>query len=353
MEVQKVTKKVDLTEYIQKHGFNIGLKIPPGSYVEVTGVQDEETGEPLPFHITNACLGPDAQVDDRAILTFTDLDCTEANEIVCASLRAGVNENVILDMVVHGDCIIGNPSAIQTSIHLLGRISAGEDAGEEEDGEWEGEEDDEDDDDDDFDEDEGGEMYIDDEDEDDEDYDDEDDEDYDEYDDVPPSRVTIEQLPSDDEEEKANGHADKRPKLTTDKKKKNATEGSADTSAKKADKKKPTEKATKTQAAVKKEEPAKAEKKKESTKATPVAKSHDASKTVTDPKVAAEAVMTFIKEELKKAKVVKGTDLGTAIVNKFKIPLKKMGFEEKTLVNFVEARGKDEIQVTNDTFKLK
>src|SRR5690348_14750374 len=104
-EKAAATKKVDLAEYVQKHGFNIGLKIPSNSYVEVACIRDEETGEPLPFHLTNACLGPDAVTGSRAYLTFTDMDAEEANEIVCASLCVGVSENVILDMLIDGDCI--------------------------------------------------------------------------------------------------------------------------------------------------------------------------------------------------------------------------------------------------------
>ena len=381
---QNTTETIDLREYAEKYGLNVGFKIPPKGYVELKAVRDEYD-QIVPFHLMQACLGPDAVKDERAVLTFANSEAAEVNEVVCASLSIGNAENVPLDLMIDSDFVLGNVNAENTWIHVMGRFVTPEedpeyDEDEDEEGDYEDEEDD---------------MSYDDEDDEDEEEgfifeDDDDDEPMYEY--TPKSKVKIEELPSDSEVEKDenSGSSSSNPKKTEEttnppreepakkraklddkapkraekdskvnasgKKGKETAEAKEDKNTKKNVSSKNEDKTKST------EVKASSSEKKDSTKAASAAKGsvtkkdvkqHDASKVVTDTSVAAQKVLTFVKEELKKAKEIKGTDLGSAIAKKFGTPFKKMGFEEKTLAKFLEVHAKNEIIMQNDVFKLK
>jgi len=374
------TSVFDLKTYVEKHGLTVGIKIPPQSYVEVKSIKDEETGQVLfPLHILSACLGTQAGKGERAILTYCDSEADEVEEVVCASLSHFVAENVTLDLISQGDFVLGNQNADNTWIHILGRVTSEFDDEEEQQEQprfnFFGEDDDDDDDDDDYEEEE----------------DDEEDED---DDDLPtmPSRVKIEQIPSDDDDEeeekplenaaklaKSAEPVQKRAKLNEDKEKKSSAKNlpapkkreetskqamKEQKSAAKEDKKTASHKGEaeegkheKREESEKKEDQKMNESKDEKTpnvdRKQSQDKAHDASKTATPSGIAADKVLQFVKEELKKSKTIKSTDLGTAIATKFGTSFKKMGFEEKSLAKFLEAHAKGEVVFENEEYKLK
>lgn len=325
--------ELNLSEYWEKHGSNVGFPIPPNTYVKVSPVTLGDDDEPLvSLHIVNACLGVQAKGGERAVLTISELDTPETNEFVCCTLSPGVCENAPLDLEIHGDCMIGNLNAPNTTIHLVGRLAESS----EHDSEYQPE----DEEDNEYDEFYNGlhdEYYEDDDDDPDDDDGEDDDEsgyleesyligdnDEDDLPRRPSSKTKIEMLPDDEEEQSKNEQI--RSKSNGNKRMKPYNE------------EKPEKKISKIQ--------------KDSRKQIDSEKAQTVEGQAKGRTVTPEQVLWFLKEELSK-KACLGAELGGTISSKFGCAFKKLGLPQKTLQGFIQVYAPNDIVINKDVYSLK
>lgn len=311
---------IDLADEI-KFGAQQGFAVPPNDMLVVYGAT---LGHSLyPFHITNACLGPDADDDDRATLIVRipsqfsdshdhehdddeehdhehdhdDEDDEELMEIMCGTMCKNRTENLNLDLVISSPVFYVINTSANTPIFVTGRLLVNDDDDEENYELGDEEEDEEVDD-------EEEEEALEDEEEDEEDEEDEDKED----------KAAVAKRAQEMRKrllESTNGDAAKKPKVEP--KVIDVKPGEKKQQA-------PTKQGTATQGSA------------------------------SSPK--SEAVLDFILGELKTKKTIKNTELGSMIANKFGMPFKKMGFTEGTVTKFLEAHAKGKVEVSGDAVKL-
>ncbi|KAH9247032.1 hypothetical protein BASA81_015370 [Batrachochytrium salamandrivorans] len=287
---------VDLNELAEAEGLTMGFEVPANTQVKVIGIAGAEDGQ-IAFQVKSACLGVKAKQGERAVLGFGD------NKSPCAVLTVGGTENVTLDLHMYGDFSLSNTNAANTSIHIVGRLVEEVDSDDDEKNGQQQEVWDSDDDDEEAQEDGfffGGMGGDDDDDEEeDSDSDDEDDED-DEDDSHNNTRVSIEQLPSDEEEEPE--PVAKKVKMTP----KDNLKFAVPAAVKKAQVPKP---------------------------------------------ITKDDVVQFVVQELKTAGgKAKASDVGASVARKFGKPYKNLGFEEKTLGKLLQSAGK--VSVKGELFTL-
>jgi len=334
-----------------------GFVIKPGGAV-VCNLPATQ-GPLMPFRITNVCLGPNAGKNERATLVLEEITLRAAQELeeveddedvemnedtfvqaVLGTLTVGVCENVALDVVVESSSFkLINYNTTETDLHVLGHLVVEHSHSDDEDYEDDGEEDDED-----------------------EDAMDEDDDEED--DDAPPTRVKIEHL--DEQPAPAAGaqSAAKRPTQPAEPASaKRAKPEPASAAKPAATAAAPTPKAAKPAATPAAPTPKAAKPATEAAKTpaskTPVVEKKTPGTTDTKAKTPGgkpapkpEAVQAFIMGELTKQKSLKMADLGSAVAKQFDMGYKAMGFEEKSLQKFMEARAGDKIKCDGTTMTL-
>lgn len=286
---------VDLNELAEAEGLTLGFEVPANTQVKVIGIAGAEDGQ-ITFQVKSACLGVKAKQGERAVLGFG------SNKSPCAVLTVGGTENVALDLHLHGDFSLSNTNAANTSIHIVGRLVEEVDSEDEDGQQQQGHPDDSDSDDDDEEAQDGGFFFggmgDSDDDSEEDDSDDDEEEDSGEDDSHNNTRVSIEQLPSDEEEEE-------KPTPEPEAKKVKMTP-------------------------------------KDNLKfAVPAAvKKAQAPKPVTK-----DDVVQFVVQELQTAGgKAKASDVGASVARKFGKPYKNLGFEEKTLGKLLQSAGKASVK---------